>query len=320
MQFSRQSLSNTLKDLARHFYGLGYKHNPTLLTSMRTGLSVFNYHDVTNTPSEFLVSHNLFVSPERFEDQICWIKRKFNIISPKDLISGFPLPEDAALITFDDGYQGTFENGLEILGNYSLPSIVFLNMRAIVKNRPIISAVILYLTQYSEDFVFFCNSHNVKMPFYLNLSPSLFHTYCSNSGQLPYSDILKYQGEFASHKTLVKWAKSTLVFYGNHFYDHWNALTMSKNEIEYQYLENARALGSFHNYLELFAFTNGRPITCFNDDNVQQITSLGAKKLFSTSGGVNYDYSKALLGRLSLMQDDDNECKYWFRIGRSGRA
>ena len=43
-------------------------------------LTVFCYHDVTNTPSDFSRENALNVSPEVFEYQIAYIKKNFNLL------------------------------------------------------------------------------------------------------------------------------------------------------------------------------------------------------------------------------------------------
>ena len=86
-------------------------------------LTIFCYHDVSNNPSEFSHNHDLNVPPSIFEYQIDYINKKFNVISPDDLMAG-KIPAHAALITFDDGFRSYFSTAVPILEKYNLSSII----------------------------------------------------------------------------------------------------------------------------------------------------------------------------------------------------
>ncbi|MDT0649637.1 polysaccharide deacetylase family protein [Autumnicola edwardsiae] len=83
--------------------------------SANTNLRVLAYHTVP--------------SSEKFDGQIQYLIKNYNVISIKDLYQhifiGKSLPSRAVLITFDDGDISVLENGLSVLEKYDLPSVLF---------------------------------------------------------------------------------------------------------------------------------------------------------------------------------------------------
>jgi peptidoglycan/xylan/chitin deacetylase (PgdA/CDA1 family) len=87
-------------------------------------LRVFMYHKVAEEP-DFLT-----VTPADFEQQLLFIKRHFTPIRLSELIQHIKnntvLPDNAALISFDDGYLDNFTNAYPLLLKYQIPFSVFL--------------------------------------------------------------------------------------------------------------------------------------------------------------------------------------------------
>ena len=77
------------------------------------------------------------------------------------------------------------------------------------------------------------------------------------------------------------------------------------------------ALSQFKNKANLFAFTNGQPGSCYSDRDVTHLDRMGARKIFTTRGGVNRDPNQLLLGRMVLSQRDIEADQLWFRAGRA---
>lgn len=87
-------------------------------------LSVFMYHKV-GEQADFLT-----VTPEQFEQQMQFIRQHYSPIRLSELIQHLehqsPLPEKAALITFDDGYENNYLLAYPILKKLQVPFTVFL--------------------------------------------------------------------------------------------------------------------------------------------------------------------------------------------------
>jgi peptidoglycan/xylan/chitin deacetylase (PgdA/CDA1 family) len=311
------SMSSTIRGMLKKAIGLFVRLRPRVQHSINTGLTVFAFHEVSDSPSEFATKYGLFVTTKTFKNQIKWIKSNFEIIHPSMLLKGVPLPSRAAVITFDDGYLGTFENGLSILEENSIPSIVFLNMGAVLTKTPLLSAIACYLDIYEPNFEIFCKQRGLRRPFHLTLNPRLLEEYQNCYGDINYSLVTQFQGAFVDLNVLQQWNASSFVCFGNHLFEHWNAIALRPEELRSQYLDNEAALSGFANKVNMFAFTNGHPIICFDQRDVEILYSLGAGKIFSAAGGVNANYNQFLLGRISLCELDNDSAALWFRIGRA---
>lgn len=305
-----------LRSIFKNFIGVLIRFSPYIRRSIDGGVTVFTFHDITNSPSEFAQRYGLAISTKIFEAQILWIKANFEIIHPSMILTDMSLPKKAAIITFDDGYLGTFENGLPILSRLDIPSIIFLNMQPILSNFPILSAVVCFLDDLTPDFADFCRNHGLQPPFHLSMSPEVWRHYQRNHGSINVDQVLEFQGAFADLDTLRRWDSHPLVEYGNHLFEHWNAAALSLLELENQYLSNEAALSRFSSAVNLFAFTNGQPNTCFSIREILLLKSLHAGKVFSTAGGVNVDKRDFLLGRIALNQSDNTSSGLWYRVGR----
>jgi peptidoglycan/xylan/chitin deacetylase (PgdA/CDA1 family) len=311
------AMNSSIRTRLKGTFGSLAKFLPRVQDSINTGLTVFAFHDVSDSPSEFAAQFGLAVTTKTFERQIKWIKANFEIIHPSMLLTGETVPSRAAMITFDDGYLGTFESGLPILEKMGIPSMIFLNMGTVIGRAPLLSATACYLDIYEPKFTTFCKQIGLPRPFYLNLNPRLFEEYRNCHGDIDHSLVTKFQGAFVDLDVLQQWDTSPSVCFGNHLFEHWNAAALCSEELKLQYLDNEAALSILANKINMFAFTNGQPIICFDQCDVDTIHSLGAGKIFSTVGGVNQNYDQLLLGRIALCELDNNSAALWFRVGRA---
>ena len=91
-------------------------------------LTVLTYHRISRSPER---GDPLKVSSSLFERQIRYVRDHYSIISADELTAsigtGRPLPTNACLITFDDGWQDNFELAFPILKRYEVPALVFLS-------------------------------------------------------------------------------------------------------------------------------------------------------------------------------------------------
>lgn len=165
-------------------------------------------------------------------------------------------------------------------------------------------------------FLAFAEEVGLERPFHLTLSPSVMKNYEVRHGPVDRAAILEYQGPFVDVETLQAWDGNALVVYGNHLYQHWNSCSLSADQFEQQFSENERALAQFKSRINLFAFTNGQPGTCWTDREVRLLRRLGVGRVFSSSGRVNRNPSDYVLDRFGMSEVDADENYFWFRIGR----
>jgi peptidoglycan/xylan/chitin deacetylase (PgdA/CDA1 family) len=307
----------TVRTVLKKTLGISFRFIPLVKRAMQQGLTVFLFHEVTNQPSQFSEEFGLAVSTQTFKRQMLWIQKYFKIIHPFDILYDNPLPGGAAIISFDDGFLSTFQNGLPILEKMGVPAIVFLNMRAILEQRPILSSIACYLNRYVPAFSAFSKSVGLSPPFHLTLSPSILNAFEGYYGPINKDAVLDYQGKFADLNTVKAWNNKDVVVYGNHLFEHWNASSLSIEEFEEQYKRNEIALSQLENSVNLFSFTNGQLGTAFSEREVAFLKLLGTGKLFSGVPVLNRDAKKYLLGRVSLSERDKDEDHLWFRIGQA---
>lgn len=288
---------------------------PSAKRLIKDGITVFVYHEVTDTPSQFSIDYGLSVSINTFRKQIQWIQKHFNIIHPKQLTETALLPNNAALITFDDGMLNSFENGLSILDEMNIPSLFFLNMGSVVEQKPLVSAIACFLGQQSSAFTNFCSLNKVEPPFHLTFSPTIANDFLLQHNEIDNNALMEYQGQFASLPLVEKWSYSPNVVYGNHLYEHWNSEALNDDEFRDQYVRNEKLLMKFGNFRNFFAFPNGQPKTCFNERHIRLLKEMGAERIFSSSGHINSDKRPFLLDRISFGMYDQSNGAMWFKVG-----
>jgi len=96
----------------------------SLLRGSRPRACILMYHSISDNPSDL---HS--VSPTAFEKQMRFLAKKCNVISLDRLVHCFNvkgmLPDNAVVITFDDGLADTYTAAYPVLKKYDLPATVF---------------------------------------------------------------------------------------------------------------------------------------------------------------------------------------------------
>ncbi|MGB9793264.1 MAG: polysaccharide deacetylase family protein [Thermacetogeniaceae bacterium] len=106
---------------ARH--GADYCAHPVYY---RDGVIVLMYHNIDPQ-----ASGNGAITPERFKEDLVLLKEKgFNFISAEQLAAFLDgrgdVPPNAILLTFDDGYEGTYRYAFPVLREEHVPAVVFI--------------------------------------------------------------------------------------------------------------------------------------------------------------------------------------------------
>jgi len=284
---------------------------PFVQSFLKKGLTVFVFHEVTDEPSPFQHEYGLAVSNETFDRQVSWILENFQVVHPRALVEPVALPPNSALITFDDGFVGAFENGLRRLIARKVPSLAFLNMGPIMEQTPMLSAKAIYLVRQVPAFREFLRRAGLGAPIQLTLTPAALRMFEQEHGPVDHRAVLAYQGRFADSAMVTAWARNEHVVYGNHLYDHWNATALRREEFVAQFHKNEEALSGLPNYGGFFAFPNGQPGTSFAPEHVALLRTLGALRVFAAAGGANRDPASFMLGRIALGPRDDTSGRLW---------
>ncbi len=276
-------------------------------------LSIFNFHEITNHPSEYQKKYKIYHSLEEFQNIIEWVSKNYNFISPNE-IGKYKNQRGYALITFDDGFDGAFRYALPFLIKKKIPSLYFLNMGPIIEQRPSVISTIEYLNLYNEKFKMFLLSKKIKIPIY-EVNPTILNNF-EDINSLNNDKILRFQGNLVELETLKKYKDNDLVFFGNHLYDHWNIINLNNKEISTFYYKNHTILKGFKNFIDIFAFTHGIPSINFSKNNLNQILSFNPKYIFFSSGGVG-QFKKKIIDRTFLNYNEIKNKIFYYRKFRA---
>ena len=310
-----KGFKNFIRPLAVFWLGsvVGMVH----MRIIRDSLTVFCYHDVTNNPSDFSRENTLNVTPKLFDYQINFIKENFNVIEPKQLMDQ-TLPNNAALVTCDDGFKSFFTNAVPILETHKIPVMIFLNMGPI-RGGIFWPGLIAFLCERRPDFIKYLKSQlrleEDKIQIHLSCSQQIIEGYLQNTNEDFQKDVSDYVGMFADETDLEKWSHNPYVFYGNHSYGHYVSCLMSDVEFLSEVEKNAKFLRTYPNYLDYFAFPFGQPNRTFTRSQVRILLDAGVKKVFfSSASSFNSDPFANYIDRITLLAEDISPAKIKYRI------
>jgi peptidoglycan/xylan/chitin deacetylase (PgdA/CDA1 family) len=93
----------------------------------KSQVAILMYHRVAPKENDWSLPPH---SPHNFEKHIEYLCRNYEILPLDELVhclhNGHPLPEKAAVITFDDGYKDNYQYAYPILRNHKVPATIFL--------------------------------------------------------------------------------------------------------------------------------------------------------------------------------------------------
>jgi peptidoglycan/xylan/chitin deacetylase (PgdA/CDA1 family) len=105
-------------------------------------LTVLTYHRIADprAPTFKGLAANVSATPDGFAAQLTFLRRWFNVVSLGDVVAwledGRPLPQRAALITFDDGYRDNHDAAWPVLRAQGLPAALFVATGCIGSTEP----------------------------------------------------------------------------------------------------------------------------------------------------------------------------------------
>ena len=104
-------------------------HASSIRYSGHNELTVIGYHEIID-PAQAL-DPDYATSPDDFQAQMAWLQRnQFHFVSIDDILASRrglkPLPSNAVLLTFDDGYRSVYDNAYPVLKAYHAPAVVAL--------------------------------------------------------------------------------------------------------------------------------------------------------------------------------------------------
>jgi hypothetical protein len=302
-----------IKNFIKLILGAIYKRFYLCTYINKKKITVFLFHEITNNPSQFQREFKLYHSLKEFKKIIKWISKNYKIISPDNL---HKITTRSALITFDDGFHGSFKFAVPYLIKKKIHSIHFINMSPIINKSVNIVAYSNFMKKNSFLFNNLLKKNNIFKDCHLGITPNLYEK--SKKFFFNKKNLLQYQGKLADLSLIKKYIKSSYVFIGNHLYDHWNALALKKNYFIKEYNKNNLFIKKYLNIqTKFFAFTHGVPYLNFNNSHLKYILSKKNVVNFYSSGGDNVFKNQKLFNRISINFKDINENLIYYKLLRS---
>jgi peptidoglycan/xylan/chitin deacetylase (PgdA/CDA1 family) len=268
--------------------------------NMNKGLTVFLFHEVTENPSKFLESTGMWVSPTNFIKQIEWIQSNFEVIAISDLLDNRTIPENAAVITFDDAWAGILEAVESILIPKKLSSCLFTNLGTIESG-----------VDHSAASHFFWEQKRIQIPL-INDFDRLIKDLPMDENELFYN----YQGPIGNVTKLKKLSQNPLFTIASHSYHHFDANQLLDDEFADQIDKNIRAFGenSIHIEHRVFAFPFGTPELNFEDRHLEILKQKGV--MISFSGTCNrvarFNQTEKVVPRIHFSNSDTTTGHIWW--------
>ena len=145
-------LARSCKLLVRRaFYGAKVANLPWADFGNGRRAAIVRFHSVSQAAdgTQRWIAPNICVSPRVFDQQIAFLARRYRCISMDELLeallSGQPLPRNAAVVTFDDGYRDNYDVAYPILRRYRVPAIFYVATGALEGGEPLWPSEIRYL-------------------------------------------------------------------------------------------------------------------------------------------------------------------------------
>jgi len=129
------------------------------LSSKKGSWIIVMYHRVVPDGTVDVYDLGMSVSRSNFIAQVDYFKENFSIIGVSEAIDllqkGGTLPENALSVTFDDGYQDTYDNAFPYLFECDVPSALYLSTEGINQREPFwwdrVANIVANTSEYSID-------------------------------------------------------------------------------------------------------------------------------------------------------------------------
>ena len=220
---------------------------PALRGALTRGLTVFIFHDITATPSEFQLTSQTFTRPEAFREQVGWIRERFTLVDPLQLprLGGTgQLPANAAMITFDDVWAGVFHVGLPFLREQHIGVLCFLNMGTLEGDPDL--AVVRRYERAAPPRSGLRLGGSIDVSTGARVLAEIGGSYRDDAA------FRSYQGAIATLDDVTTASSYGNVWFGSHLYHHWDVRTISNDLYKDSYRRNEAALAQFPNRVPAF--------------------------------------------------------------------
>ena len=291
---------NVKHKIARTFIYLVYPIARVIFRPItKNYLTVFLFHEVTDTPSKFQLTNLTYTTTQNFQINIDWIDENYKVIDISQ-IGNLPLEnaKPLAVITFDDAWKGQVSASRLISTKHGLPVTLFLNLGA-VKSRIDIAAL--------KSFGL------IKVPSF-NESITL-----NKEEKLINEEFLNWQGDIMTINEITELDQQDNLTLANHSLHHYPAIDLT----EEQFLENVelneRGLAKFDSFKKYYAFTFGRPGIDYKKCHVELLESMQYEYIFSADAKLNRLplRKQETLSRINFSPMDFKKSDFWWATNKS---
>ncbi|MEQ8478573.1 MAG: polysaccharide deacetylase family protein [Fulvivirga sp.] len=280
---------------------------------------IFVYHDISNENS-IHHANQYSTTPERFFEQIEFLKSQFEIIPLQQLVNDNDLSSNKsyASLTFDDGFESVFSIARPILNERKIPYSVFVNLSALVNNQVWVSNIIMNDKSYENKLR---KLAGVSTPKNSTISDIMSGGNFTNEFLTNYKiDNSDTQQRVYMGLDQLKRLKEEGVLIGNHSSDHFVLSQCDdetlKNQIKAIDSLLVNELGL--NKVEYFAIPFGKK-GHYNSKVLEEISTFGYKYIFSTNPDhfkiKKTNHSYMLYPRIGIGEDTTDQIQFY--INRS---
>lgn len=118
----------------------------------RRSLRILGYHGLWTTPG-YQYGDKLFMTPEQFEARMTWLAASgypvLGLGEAVDRLAGDTLPDNAVVITIDDGWKTTYTHMLPVLERLGLPATVYVSTYYVEHQAPVCHVAADYIVRSS---------------------------------------------------------------------------------------------------------------------------------------------------------------------------
>ncbi len=269
-----------------------------------------NYHRIGYADRTDFDPGVFTVTPEEFEAQVAFLRRRCAVVSMEQTIealeTGRPLPRNAVLITFDDGYLDNFQTAFPILAQHGLPATFFLVTSMVGGNVPPwwdrIASLVRHARRRQFTLTVGGRSHSFDLD-RLDLPTALRRvlTLCKLDPRPDQSAFIEEveaatgaaAPQTAATRLFLDWTEAAEMVrggmtIGSHTVTHRLLARLDRASQEAE-TANSRAILSerLQAPIDAFAYPVGRE-TAFSNTSIEAVRKAGYRIAFSFCGGINH--------------------------------
>jgi len=276
------------KVLKRVIAGIVHTVNPAKLI-------ILNYHQASAEYDQRFHTPGTWTQIDKLEQDILYLKRKYNVVSLRDVFEGKIIPKNSIAITFDDGLKSIEEHVVPLFVKHEVPASFFINTAYLHTPRSSWGTIGNYL-YYSEEY------KKEMPPDYIEIrselrkttNPEIYNRERKKIERL-YS-LLPDDFSFYTSLSFLQTLNSNLFCIGLHGHEHQRFSMLNETEKEDCIKQNIEKLANLKCYLPFFAIPYGKPHDW--DHATAEVCEYYSLRMMTACGGQNRQLNEGALNRI----------------------